>query len=222
MSLLKYKDLERIVKLTYIRSIFYDCSSLKDLQKVVKYLSDEDKIFHSWGEARGFLYQEMPKDVLETINYFYMDLLMEYEEKYGNKKGEFGKKTSHVLISYSLIDINKFQIKKIANKLKSYPNIKVRYFTEDVGEDIIEFMDEGVGWCNILLLFCSKNSKESDAVKNEWRSVLIKKKKIIPIFIDKIYIPNLLASKIGVEFDMSDLEGTIKKILKEILKRSEH
>lgn len=140
----------------------------------------------------------------------------------GFKTEDIIKKPSHVLISYSLDELNKFKIKKIADKLKSYPNIKVRYFTRDAGEDIIEFMDEGVGWCNILLLFCSKKSKESDSVKNEWRSVLMKKKKIIPIFIEDKNIPNLLASKTGVAFDESNLERTIEKIYKEIFKRSEH
>ncbi len=240
MALLKDEELESIVKLAYIQSIFCECDSLKDLQNVIKYGQEvnfysfyngqEDikfgfdigKNFQSWGEARSFLYQEMPTSILESLNYFYKDFLYESSEIYGFETEEISKKTSHVLISYFLDDLNKFQIKKIADKLDSYTNIKVRYFTRDAGEDIIEFMDESVGWCNILLLFCSKESKESDSVKNEWRSAHIKKKKIVPIFIDDIYIPNLLASKTGVAFDKSNLEGTIEKILNEILKRSEH
>lgn len=236
MALLKDEELESIAKLAYIQSIFSECASLKDLQNIIKYVeevvfydfedikfdSEMGKNFQSWGEARSFLYQKMPSSKLEFLYFFYKDLLYDSSLINGHETEEIIKKPSHILISYSLDELNKFQIKKIADKLKSYPNIKVRYFTKDAGEDIIEFMDEGVGWCNILLLFCSKKSKESDSVKNEWRSAHIKKKKIVPIFIDDKHIPNLLASKSGVVFDKSNLEGTIEKIYKEIFKRSEH
>ena len=236
LTLLEDEELANIVKLAYIQSIFSECVSLKDLQSVIKYSQevnfygfednkfgfDMSKNFQSWGEARSFLYQKMPSFILRFLDFFYKDLLFGSSMAVGFEKEEIIKKPSHVLISYSLDELNKFKIKKIADKLKSYPNIKVRYFTKDAGEDIIEFMDEGVGWCNILLLFCSEKSKESDSVKIEWKSVLMKKKKIIPIFIEDKHIPNLLVSITGVAFDDSNLEGTIEKIYKEIFKRSEH
>ena len=64
-------------------------------------------------------------------------------------------------------------------------------------------------------------SLKSDAVKMEWQAALKINKKIIPVFRREQDIPTLLSTKLGIQFNESDLEGTNKSIYDLILKKLE-
>jgi len=132
------------------------------------------------------------------------------------------KNTIKIFISYATEDSKKFKIPIIAKTLTKYPLIEtVLYWEEDLHDDIYDYMDSNLGKCDIFLLFCSQNALKSDAVKMEWRAALKIKKKIIPVFRREQDIPTLLSTKLGVQFNESDLEGTNKSIYDLILKKLE-
>lgn len=132
------------------------------------------------------------------------------------------QKPIKVFISYATEDSKKFEVSIIANNLIKYPLIeKVLYWEEDLHDDIYDYMDANLGKCDIFLLFCSPNALKSDAVKMEWQAALKIKKKIIPVFVREEDIPTLLSTKLGVQFNESDTDDTIKSIYDLILKKLE-
>ena len=86
-------------------------------------------------------------------------------------------------------------------------------------DDIYQYMDENLKLAKIVLLFCSKSSLYSEAVKMEWRSALKLDKKIIPVFIEPDDIPTLLTTKLGVQFDQKDPYTSIENIYQMILQK---
>lgn len=125
-----------------------------------------------------------------------------------------------VFISYATRDSKKFKVPLIAEGLIKYPEIEnVLYWEKHMRDDIIKYMNDNVGKCNILLLFCSPNSLKSEPVEMEWQAALKIKKKIIPIFTNEKDIPIMLATKLGIKFNRNDLDGTIEQIHKLILKK---
>jgi hypothetical protein len=82
-------------------------------------------------------------------------------------------------------------------------------------------MDTNLGKCDIFILFCSQNALKSDAVKMEWQAALKVKKKVIPVFVREEDIPTLLSTKLGIQFNENDREGTVKNIYDLILKKLE-
>jgi len=132
------------------------------------------------------------------------------------------KNTIKIFISYATEDSKKFKISIIAKNLIKYPLIEtVLFWEEDLHDDIYDYMDSNLGKCDIFLLFCSQNALKSDAVKMEWHAALKIKKKIIPVFRREQDIPTLLSTKLGVQFNESDIEGTHKSIYDLILKKLE-
>jgi hypothetical protein len=127
-----------------------------------------------------------------------------------------------IFISYATSDSQFFQIHRISKILSSYPEIdEILYWESDMHDDIYRYMDINLKRCNIVLLFCSKNSLYSEAVNMEWSSALKLNKKIIPIFIEPDDIPALLTTKLGVQFKKSAIYLTIEEIYKMILKKLE-
>ena len=130
------------------------------------------------------------------------------------------KESIMVFISYATKDSERFQIPIIADKLMKYPGIeKVLYWEEHMRDDIIKYMNDNVGKCDILLLFCSPNSLKSEPVEMEWQAALKIKKKIIPIFTNERDIPTMLTTKLGIYFNKNDLDETIEQIYKLIVKK---
>ncbi|MFX1237345.1 MAG: toll/interleukin-1 receptor domain-containing protein [Promethearchaeota archaeon] len=125
-----------------------------------------------------------------------------------------------VFISYATKDAKLFKIEKFAEELKNMNNISdVFYWEEDTEDSIIGYMDESLGKCDVLVLFCSPNSLESIPVKKEWRAAEAIGKPIIPVFIKEDHIPTLLRDRIGVEYDTFNLENSIKSLHKIIAKK---
>ena len=106
-------------------------------------------------------------------------------------------------MSYATNDSELFSISKIADQLNTKPGIgKVVYWQRDMKENIREFMNNNIGDCDIFVLFCSPDAKESKHVKEEWMAADQLGKYIIPVFTNKKYIPPLLSAKLGVTFDI--------------------
>ena len=127
-----------------------------------------------------------------------------------------------VFLSYATLDSKYFQISKIASGLKVYPKItEVLFWEEDLHDDIYDYMDQNLGRCDIFLLFCSPNSIESEPVQMEWKSALKIKKKIVPIFYNEEHIPNLLTTKLGLQFNRKNIDKVIEDLYNLILKKLE-
>ena len=120
-----------------------------------------------------------------------------------------------VFISYLLRDLDAFQIEKLAEVLTGKPEIEeVMYWHKDATGNMIQFMNDSVEKCHIMLLFCSKKSEESEAQKKEWSAAGYLNKVIIPIFHKVEHIPSLIGPNRGVEFDFLDFEETLNQIYK--------
>ncbi|NVM52192.1 MAG: toll/interleukin-1 receptor domain-containing protein [Candidatus Helarchaeota archaeon] len=127
-----------------------------------------------------------------------------------------------LFISYASKDSNKFKIPLIAERLTEFPEIKdVLYWEEDLHDDIISYMNDNLGRCDVFILFCSPNALKSEPVKMEWSAALKIKKKIIPVFLKEEDIPPLLSTKLGIQFKPSAINETIEELYQLILKKSE-
>ena len=130
------------------------------------------------------------------------------------------RKNLLVFISYSTKDADLFKIEEIAKTLKSYEEIKeVLYWEEDRKKNIITFMSENLGMCDVLILFCSPNAINSVPVEKEWTAADMMSKPIIPVFLKSDHIPPFLRSRLGIEFDTFDLQKTIIEIHNLILRK---
>lgn len=134
------------------------------------------------------------------------------------------KKSCLVFISYATVDAKIYKIKNIVEYLKAYEEIEDAYYWEgDVANSIILYMDDSIGKCDVLILFCSKNALKSRSVKLEWSAAVSNEKEVIPVFEDKADIPPLLKSMIGLQFKRSeDLDIQIRKLHELILKRMDY
>lgn len=130
------------------------------------------------------------------------------------------RKNLLVFVSYATVDSVFFEVSKISEKLKNYSRIgDILYWEEALKDDIYDFMNNNLEKCDVFLIFCSKNSKTSEAVQMEWKAALKLKKPIIPIFQSENNIPPLLSTKLGVQFNKEDLNSTIEQIYKLIMKK---
>ena len=125
-----------------------------------------------------------------------------------------------VFLSYATKDAETLQIKALAEGLTMCPEIDdVLYWQEDVHDDIIAYMNENVGKCDVFVLFCSPHALDSVPVNKEWMAADALNKPIIPMFTSPDYIPPLLSSRLGIQIDVFNLEDNIKKLRRLILKK---
>jgi hypothetical protein len=126
-----------------------------------------------------------------------------------------------IFISYSTKDAEKFKIDLVAEKLLDFEEIKeVLYWQEHMKDNIIKYMNDNLGRCNAMLLFCSKNALKSVPVEKEWTAAEALNKPIIPIFEDSRHIPPLLSSRLGLEYEIRNFERFIEKLYDLIVKKS--
>ncbi len=128
-----------------------------------------------------------------------------------------------VFLSYSTLDAEHFQISDIVKELEVYPEIKkVSYWQADSKQNIVEFMEDTLKNTDVFVLFCSKNSVKSNAVKDEWQAAFQMRKKgmvkIIPVYEDEDDIPVLLWQMLNVKYAKDDFNGFIEKLYEEILR----
>ena len=127
-----------------------------------------------------------------------------------------------VFVSYATKDSNDFKIRDIAQILTECEKISaVLYWQEDLKDNIIKYMNDNLGKCDIMLLFCSPNALTSVPVEKEWTAADIMEKPIIPIFNDPDHIPPLLKPRLGVQLDPLDFKKNIDKIYELIVKKLE-
>lgn len=129
----------------------------------------------------------------------------------------------NIFMSYSTKDSDYFQISKIVRHLELYPEInKVLFWEVDSRQNIVEFMEETLRKTNVFILFCSQNSINSMAVKDEWQSAFqLRKKglmKIVPVYETDEHIPYLLMPMLNVIYDAEDFSGFIQKLHEEIVR----
>ncbi|MFX1533300.1 MAG: toll/interleukin-1 receptor domain-containing protein [Promethearchaeota archaeon] len=127
-----------------------------------------------------------------------------------------------VFISYADKDEQFFKIPEIAKGLESKdcPEIdKVLYWKRDAYRSLVKYMNENIGRCDLMLLFCSSNSEDSKNVELEWTTAVDLKKEIIPVFLgDRKCVPNILRQNRGLPFDPSvPVQDIIQQIYELIL-----
>ncbi len=132
-------------------------------------------------------------------------------------------KKLRVFLSYSTLDAEHFKIIDIVKSLEDYPEIKkASYWQADSKQNIVEFMEDTLKNTEVFVLFCSKNSVKSNAVKDEWQAAFQLRKeglmKIVPVYEKKSHLPYLLKPMLNVKFDEDDFDGFIEKLHEEILR----
>jgi len=86
-------------------------------------------------------------------------------------------------------------------------------------DNIIKFMNDNLGRCHVVLLFCSENALHSIPVEKEWTAADALGKPIIPVFFDTTHIPPILQSRLGTEFDFYDMEKNVNNLYNLILRK---
>ncbi len=179
----------------------------------------QKKIHDRWWEGLfSYLFYELNKAGAQkagTIeSYTYTP-----SEKKEEKKGE----GILVFVSYATKDADLYKISELARALESYKEIgEVLYWQEDMHDSIIEYMNDNLGKCDVVLLFCSPHALESVPVKKEWMAAEAIQKPIIPVFLKPEHIPTLLRDRLGFEFDTFDFQKNVQKIYELILKKKEN
>ncbi|MFW9820863.1 MAG: toll/interleukin-1 receptor domain-containing protein [Candidatus Thorarchaeota archaeon] len=138
-----------------------------------------------------------------------------------NSSSETEEEEKLVFVSYATKDAELYKIPELAKKLEEFKGIgKVLYWQEDMNDSIIEYMNDNLGKCNGVLLFCSPNALNSVPVKKEWMAAEALKKPIIPIFFKPEHIPPLLSDRLGIEFDNFDFQKNVRGIHDLFLKKT--
>lgn len=136
------------------------------------------------------------------------------------KKLKKPKGATWIFFSYSTKDNKEFHIRQLAKALEKFDEFdQVLTWEEKTEDNIIEYKDYYIENADALVLFCSKNSKISEAVQNEWLSAEAKGIPIISVFKDKNRVPALLRARIGVNFTKNPLSNTIVKLHENLLRK---
>lgn len=133
-------------------------------------------------------------------------------------------KSFNIFLSYATKDSKYFAISEIAKRLETFPEIdKVFYWETESGEDIVDYMNRTLQISQIFILFCTRNSEKSKAVKSEWESAYqLRQKnqmKIIPICEKQKFVPALLMPILNVEFIKDNFDTFIDNLHSEILRK---
>ena len=97
-----------------------------------------------------------------------------------------------VFVSYATVDEPVYRIGQIAEILSSRDYIDdVLYWQEDMHDNIIKYMSDNLGKCDVVLLFCSQNALNSGPVEDEWTCAKALGKPIVPVFMNVEHIPIL-------------------------------
>ncbi|MHA2290165.1 MAG: TIR domain-containing protein [Promethearchaeota archaeon] len=187
-------------------SNFYIFANFQDKEKTA---IEKEKIKEMFGEKTV---------TLSAIDTESKNVVVEVIEEISNT--EILRKDILVFVSYATADSKYFEIRNISEKMRKYPLIgDILYWEEALKDDIYDFMNNNLEKCDIFLIFCSNTSKSSEPVQMEWKAALKLKKPIIPVFQNETTIPALLSTKLGVQFNKEDVNGTIEQIYKLVLKK---
>lgn len=128
-----------------------------------------------------------------------------------------------IVLSYSTVDTEYFQIKETGKLLEKHPRIsKIIYWEGNGKEYVRKFIEETLKLANVLVLFCSENSNRSEAMKAVWQTAFKLRDeglvKIVPVYENEYNIPALLMPILNVKFTKDDLVGFIQNLYREILR----
>jgi hypothetical protein len=145
------------------------------------------------GDARMdliFVHCRSLSQKISDIDYVMSDRRISLEEKLQEIEDEYQEKYK-IFLSYAKTDSQKFKISEIAQYFEREFNTEVMYFEKSKrsGEDILDYMERGIKWCNVFVWFHSPNSMDSDAVKKEYKMAMYLGKKIISITTDFNALP---------------------------------
>lgn len=147
------------------------------------------------------------------------DVCISFEDRKGRPYLLKQKKLT-IFVSYSTKDAQNFKISEIAQSLSNFPEIKnVLYWQEHMHDNIFKFMNDNLGKCDIMLLFCSENALNSTPVEKEWTAAEALELPIIPIFFNLDHIPPLLKSRLGLEFNFSNMNKNVRELRSLIFKK---
>jgi len=125
-----------------------------------------------------------------------------------------------IFMSYATQDAENFKISEISESLTVYDEIKdVLYWQEDLYDNIIEYMNENIKKCDVMILFCSENALNSVPVKKEWTAADIMGMPIIPVFTNPDHIPPILKSRLGYEINPDDVQTNVQELYVLALKK---
>ena len=125
-----------------------------------------------------------------------------------------------VFVSYATKDADLFKVKDLAEELTRFDEIDdVLYWQEDMHDNIIKDMNDNLGKCDLMLLFCSKNALQYQPVNDEWMAAKASNKPIIPVFETVDHIPPLLRQFLGIAYNTSNLNRNIQAIYELVLKK---
>ena len=193
-----------------------------------------------WENMHKKIVQKIMKGSFKQSDRLYSSILISYVKNVSTKSLEYindlsdvsskptqitqtgGDNGNLVFMSYATKDAPLFRIKELADELTKFPEIfDVLYWQEDMQDNIIEYMNDNLGRCHVVLLFCSPNALDSEPVKKEWTAADAMGKPILPIFLKQDHIPPLLRSRLGVEFDQFDFKKNITTLYELIIKKSQ-
>ena len=158
----------------------------------------------------GFIEEKIEKERIKEKPVPYMEKLIEKKEQI------------LIFVSYATKDADIFKVKDIAKALTKFKKIvNVLYWQEHMKDNIIKYMNDNLGKCDAMLLFCSPNALRSEPVEKEWTAADMMKKPIIPIFNDPEHIPPLLKTRLGIKFDPFNFKKNVDEIYNLILKKIE-
>jgi hypothetical protein len=126
-----------------------------------------------------------------------------------------------VYLSYSTEDAELFKISTIAQELKAYDQIEqVFFYAGKSYNDFIQYRNENLGKCDVMLLFCSPHTSKSKFIAKEWVGADANDIPVIPVFIEPDYIPPILKTRLGVQYDSLNPQRVIENIYNLILKKT--
>lgn len=111
-----------------------------------------------------------------------------------------------IFISYAHKDLTIFRIPEIAEYLENISEIeRVFYWERDNSstQTIVEYMEQTILECDIILAISSEFSLKSSPVKKELEFAIIKDKIIIPIFKDIKHVKEFIKPYRGVDFGVN-------------------
>ena len=86
-----------------------------------------------------------------------------------------------------------------------------------LGDGIIDKMNEGLTNCKFFFFFVSKNSLQSNMVKLEWQNAILKASngtaKLIPVKLDDCMMPALLLQTLYIDVFGKGLENAIRQMI---------
>lgn len=122
----------------------------------------------------------------------------------------------NIFLSYLSQDESKFNISELSSILERDPLINhAFYFKKYASGSIVEFMNTYLPQSHTVVIFCSKNARNSPFVARERDMAVNENKHIIPIFEDLNDVPYIIRMEMGVQVEVKmDPNRLADRILK--------